>query len=445
MAPARPEAEAPPAAASMAWEDDALEPLDDTADPDAQKDAMDVFFDNPERSIKVFLSSHFRLRGLFWLEYNLQAGPTLLRFFLSFIIRHRAFPEYEREFRRALEVAVHAEEELPKTKIIAVALPDPWGVACNSIYGSQIPDVWGLPGLSITPLEEPKLEEVPDVDVPVAQLVGEDIIPDGIVPEPTAMEALNDLADVNINGEDVRLSDTAASATEPTVATDGWTPFEPGTEPAWPEPADTAGGGWGDSDAGDPNDAWEALGPKTTFFSFVGPSSFPNTHVPVRVERSLREILEVNPPLEPGPTVSHLHANLATVVLGPWRKCPLREGSELPPPEIVRDDAALFGITDVHDATVGNITVFVDPSVVESLHTGLGVGGLFVQVAEKPKEVDEGDDVAGGGSGEPKKKKKKSKSARAKAAAGNATDGKLWWYIESVSQVIPSYWTNTQD
>jgi len=103
---------------------------------------------------------------------------------------------------------------------------------------------------------------------------------------------------------------------------------------------------------------------------------------------------------------------------------------------MIHDDAKEFGIDDTHDPRNDNITVLVDPSAIQGLIPGLGVGGIFVQAAAKPVE----------GPTDAKKKFNKSNTQRGKKPQRNTLfDGKQWWYLESVNQVIPSYWTHLDD
>ncbi|KAF9505810.1 hypothetical protein BS47DRAFT_491731 [Hydnum rufescens UP504] len=395
----------------------------------AKEDRMDTFFADPEKAIKIFLSSHFRDRGLLWVEFDLKAGPIIVRSFLAFILRHHALPEYERDLECALDAARHAEIELPKTLIVSRSLPDFWGLACVDIWGSRVPSSWGIPNFPLLQSDEHTTVVEPDSDVPVAQLISHDVAIDGVhaVLEPTPLEVVNDAIDIDINGEQVQLATTNA----PDVAAI-WDNVVPVDNNGW----DTASDQWNAENQAE--QTWDPPVPRPTFFAFVGPSPFPNTHVPIRAERSVREVIAFAAPLDINNSthanpISHFHSHLATIVLGPWMRT--KESVDIPGPEIFRDDAKAFGIDDVHDPRNGNITVLVDPEAIKGLVPGLGIGGLFVQVAAKPEE-------------KPKEVKKFNKSTPYRGKKPHVStpyDGKQWWYLESVNQVIPSYWTHLVD
>ena len=125
-----------------------------------------AFLNDPEKSIKVFLSSYMRKEGLIWhvcflvilIFHSLNVLrsrtpsfltylPLLLSFFLSFLIRTRALPECERQLKQAVEIAREAATELPCTGRLCRILPDAMGKGAKGCWGTKWEDKWDF-GLS---------------------------------------------------------------------------------------------------------------------------------------------------------------------------------------------------------------------------------------------------------------------------------------------------------
>jgi hypothetical protein len=120
-----------------------------------------AFLNDPEKSVKVFLSSYMRKEGLIWHVLSLFSIikltsyifsfrtpsflsylPLLLSFFLSFLIRTRVLPECERQLKRALEIAREAATQLPCTGRLCRILPDAMGKGAKGCWGSKWEDKW---------------------------------------------------------------------------------------------------------------------------------------------------------------------------------------------------------------------------------------------------------------------------------------------------------------
>lgn len=136
-------------------EDTFRAPKTDTEEQREEK--LIVFLNDPEKSIKIFLSSHMREQGLIWsvsqlpcatyfsLEYyhrserNLINAPHLLSFFLNFVLRNRVLPRasHESAIRRALDIIELGKKELPLTYKIGQALPDRFSDGCKEMFGRK--------------------------------------------------------------------------------------------------------------------------------------------------------------------------------------------------------------------------------------------------------------------------------------------------------------------
>lgn len=375
---------------------------------DLKQQRIDSFLLDPELSIKVFFTSYFRDRGLFWSDFNLRTGPVIVSYFLGFIIRHRAFPEFERGFKHAQEVAERAKKELPQTKLVALAIPEGWGKACRALWDSMVPQKWGA-GVSDSFMES------------IAALQTEGNATPQPIPVPTTLEMIDEAIEVDLN--DPTQNGTAAAGE--------WDAIPP-SDDQWG--ADEGENGWNADEFYSKTQAaqtWDTIPIPTAcaFMSIIGPSTMPLTHAPARAEMSTRVVLSFAPP-----STSHLHANLATIVLGPCADR-LKSPSLTPaitPPDMLLDKATEFNFNVVggesHDPLTSCITVFVEPTAIDNLAAGLLLGGVWVQVAPIPgvEAVAE------------QSSKKKGKSGKSQGAAA---DGKIWWYAENVDQVLPSFWT----
>ncbi|KAF9447637.1 hypothetical protein P691DRAFT_802123 [Macrolepiota fuliginosa MF-IS2] len=97
------------------------------------------FLDDPEKAVKIFLSSYSRDQSFWWSDENLDIMPRLLCLFFKFLLKNRVFPEpaTERKLQSALRMAGLAHKELSYTSVISKFLTDEFGAACRRHWGSQ--------------------------------------------------------------------------------------------------------------------------------------------------------------------------------------------------------------------------------------------------------------------------------------------------------------------
>lgn len=323
---------------------------------------------------------------------KLRDAPTLMRFFVDYLLAHNVLPGSKRALERARVVAEVACKELPATRDISRALsPERFGESCKSAWGYT--DKEDLGNVPFTFTSEEKQFKTDMAAAGVAP-----IDPDTAPEEPMQ---------VDINGHTVNVPAAVAAAAlqhvEPVGA--GW-----GGGSGWDD-ADTGAVGWGDAHpsawafgpgpeggstdlAQAPEDWTKTLGSGKTLDDWLGPGAA-ERYVQQRAELSTRRVLRVLPP-NPGTTGPA--AQLGTLVLGAWAG---PNSSDIEPPRVLLGDGP----------TEGEISVHVHPDVVDQVLPGFGLLCLWVQVGEKPQ--------AG-------KKKKK---------------GSSWWYIESHRGAFVSYWT----
>jgi len=482
-----------------------LEPLKERSQLAANA-RCEQFLVNPALAVKCFLSHEFRNRGLYWLEFNLYAGPILVSAFLEFIIRHELLPmeEYGKALKEAAEVARNAKDELPRTKKASAVLRDGWGTVCVGIWGTREEAQWGIDGFSWPSKVDDEGYVTELSDAPVATLVDEyddsillppspgvnpgtssDSNPGSSItavpnkPSNDSLETATTVVDASARGSSAEGWGWHSSTGSTQVPTEGDSASTPPVAEA-PSTTDDVTHGWGaHEDEENELPTWDGLSPAPSMFTYVGCASFPLTHAPVRAERSVREILAIRPPMDifastHANPISLLHSKLATVVLGPWRNAnserSYKEGGDIPPPVMLRmcssereerrtqkDDQAeeefpaqFFRAGEVgrtHDAFKDVITVFVDPEIVNSLTVGIAVGGTFVQIARR-LDAPTFPAIKDGNTAHAAYYHDKGNSASHKSAtlpSYKPNDGRSWWYIDSVSQVIPSYWTDIGD
>ncbi|KAJ6605952.1 hypothetical protein B0H10DRAFT_2440054, partial [Mycena sp. CBHHK59/15] len=102
-------------------------------------DRLDAFLGDPERAVKVFLSSYMKDQGLVWAQRNLLNAPRIVRFFLAYLVRNRVLPDRTsaRALERAIQVVDTAADELPRTARVAHVLPGVFGGACQGAWGRR--------------------------------------------------------------------------------------------------------------------------------------------------------------------------------------------------------------------------------------------------------------------------------------------------------------------
>lgn len=209
----------------------------------------------------------------------------------------------------------------------------------------------------------------------------------------------------------------------------------------WDQPQNGEGGGWGSDTAGgwgsttkennpfddDPESGWN-LGPVPTLTELLGPTRLPLTHTTGIFEFSMRKIVDLIPPSSiarpegstpdsPASAVEEvLCGRFAQVVLGPWigwdcGKETILDKPTIPPrsrgPVKIEGDQGKEG---AHDPYKDKIIVLVGPSALETMIIGVGVSANWVQIT---RADDDGNPVGG---------------------------GRDMWYMETVTQVIPSFY-----
>ncbi|KAJ7048861.1 hypothetical protein C8F01DRAFT_1239188 [Mycena amicta] len=102
----------------------------DPRSPQAQR-----FLDDPERAVKIFLSSFMHEKGLVSEHRKLTAAPRLMPFFLRFLARTGVIPTSDESMANALKVVEQAAMDLPATLTISAALPEAFAQACEHAWG----------------------------------------------------------------------------------------------------------------------------------------------------------------------------------------------------------------------------------------------------------------------------------------------------------------------
>ena len=297
-----------------------------------------------------------------------------------------------------------ARKELPATFAISKVLADPFSGGCNSLWGRIIQTIdlgeeYALP-------KTQEMEELENAIIDYDKITSRD----------------GTWAEIN---EEIEGGEN----------TNSW-----GT---WGQPQ-TEGGGGGSSGAGvgwgstsneynsfgeDPNSGWD-VGPLPALTTLLGPTSLPLTHTTGIFEASMRKILDLIPPLSvkraegsaldsPASGVEEeLDRRFGKIVLGPWIGWDCGRETVHDKPEIFprsrgpvkgenEDDQ---GVEGAHDPYKDNITVLVEPAALSTMIIGVGISANWVQVT---RADDDGNPVGG---------------------------GRDMWYMEQVTQVIPSFY-----
>ncbi|EJD35702.1 hypothetical protein AURDEDRAFT_117314 [Auricularia subglabra TFB-10046 SS5] len=382
--------------------------IEDDRDPWADHALMNRFLDDPERAIKVFLSSFYSSKGLMWVPAKLKDGPILIGLFLQYLIKHRVLSESRKALERALAVAQLARDELPRTSDVGQSLsPEKFGDRCRELLGYA--DKGNL-GAGVPWADEPAAADASSTPAaPVAPADDAAAIQAAII-DPDTMPA--EPMQVDLNGHTVNVPAATASAA---------------VGSGWDDDITAATSGWGDLDVGkygahawayaqgpngepalmpEPEDWTQSAVPETPLSEYLGPAVDPAALAQQRAENSVRRLVRVQPP-NPGTTGPA--AQLATLVLAPWRD---QFSIDIYPPRMLFD----HGKPGEYDPSADEINVFVRAEAVEKLTPGLALAAVWVQAVEKPKEG--------------VKKKKKGKGA-----------SQGWWYIETFRATFVSYWT----
>lgn len=352
--------------------------------------------------------------------------------------------------RKAIAVVETAKRELPLTFVVGEALPDKvsrsferlFGSFINNMYWDGMEDKWR--DSAGTKVEQPP---APTEETPTEEKVGGD--------------ASNFKEFLESSGEkDVQIVDINQAEVNPPSS--GW---GDASSSAW----DNQGGGWGDPQTSDTHDgegAWENSGDwgttetgwiidEPSLMEWLGPTLLPLTHTTGIMERSTRQITKVVPlpQLTQQPTKKkgkgkskvveelveeELEKRLAYMVVAPWRKVGDHQSSDAVAPYILPDSRGLVACdkeesqggqessdSSIHNPAKDEIIVLITPQTAEKLHVGMGLQGVWVQIARRDPNAE--DEVVEGDS-----KKKKG----APGVNGEATK---WWYLEQLMCAIPSY------
>jgi len=397
-----------------------------------QKDERtDFFLERTEEAIKIFLSSFYHDKGLFWSADNVRNGPLLLRFYFNFIARNGWFTK-DRDFtkgcQKAMQIVEKAIIELPQIGIIARAMPDKWSKGCLRLWGPQ----QSLPLFLFNSMSSGPLPKTPADKDGETKLVdasfdsGEKRIWETAPPESWVdnKDIEGDLPEATI--EEVLPGDPIPAEAEMDEKADpfgGWSNND-GVRRIELDPDDP----WGVNEAPvDETEAWGTEWDDPEIKAFVQKTNLHQSHLPIRAEQSTRMIVDVLPPsVEPA---DPLRQQLAVAILKPWPEPCADPHSCIQPPRSVpipnEGDADIKATRMAyrrHDETKDTIKVLVTPETVDALKAGIGMGvsGVWVQLAERV-QAEETQGEKGG--------KKKYK-------------GNDWWYAEKVSQVLPSFWTD---
>ena len=350
-------------------------------------------------------------------EPRCHATPTLVSFFLRYLIRSRVFPEpeYERPIKRALEITELARIELPNSWKLGRALPDSFSDGCRGLWGSMQPQ-WVPPAApSPDSIEEPGAKRQKKTDTTAAAAVDNDWV------------------------------DIAAESSGPPIVGGGWGSAGGGMEGQQTE-------GWGETDwtdaAGEDNNAIpvesaEILPPQApptwdieplTLLPLLGPTILPLTHTTGIVEQSTRRIVRVDPPRLPrilaqnAPPAEAVEEDLvccfARVVLAPWERLDARlyeKKSDVLPPTLLSTSRGVAVLDDseveagVHRPWKDEIGVLVDPKVSDVFVVGMGLGAIWVEIVREEK------------------------------AKGKKKQVPKYWYMEQLVHQLPSFYIDKPD
>jgi len=204
------------------------------------------------------------------------------------------------------------------------------------------------------------------------------------------------------------------------------------------------GGGWGSSGAGtswgsaakeyntfdeDPESGWN-VGPLPTLTTLLGPTNLPQTHTTGIFEASMRRILDLIPPLSvtrakdlapdspAGGVEEELDGRFGKMVLGPWIGWDCGKETIMDKPIILSrsrgpvktESEGNQGAGIGHDPYKDNVTVLIEPAALKTMIIGVGISANWVQIIR----ADENGNPVGG--------------------------GRDMWYMEQVTQVIPSFY-----
>lgn len=393
-----------------------LEPSEGEADVKIR--LLEAFLEDIEKSIKVFMSSYMRDKGLIWSDRNLFIAPTVLHFFLRFMRRNEVFAGFETHadnLNRAVVVAELAIKELPLTAKVARVLPGTFDAACKECWGSKgslsmyisttLDSDGGCAGTDTPPSSAVStFEEALKADH--AEIVSSDVVLDSLM----AKEVLDDTFGV---GDSVNVA--------------------PPVEDPWAA-AITAGrnttASWTDVKV-------------DSLFTFLGPTRLPLSHTAGVVEFSTRKVKEIIMPepigsIPDAPSAAveqELGSRFARVVMEPWVRIPTDELLDIVRPVITSSSRGAIikdpfadspDVSDAYNPCRDDLTVLIDPASVEYFHIGLGLCSTWVQIARC-------EDVESSTAAIDQDTPHVSKHPR-----------DCFWYLEDVASIFPSFYTESE-
>ncbi|KAG1879720.1 hypothetical protein F4604DRAFT_1751201 [Suillus subluteus] len=376
---------------------------------------LETFLEDMEKSIKVFMSSYMRDKGLIWqicllpclsLERNLFIAPTVLHFFLRFMQRNGVLAGFEihtENLNRAVAVAELAIRELPLTARVARVLPGMFDAACKECWGYK-----GRLGMYISTILNSE-------NADHAEIVSSDVVLDSLM----AKEVLHDPfgVDDGVNVSPAPVDDPwAAAITAGQNTTVSWTDVK-----------------------------------VDSLLAFLGPTQLPLTHAAGVVEFSTRKVNEImlpeainSIPDTPSAAIEQeLGSRFARVVLEPWVRTSTDKLLDLVRPiitsssrgAVIKDPFAdIIDVSDAHspfdayNPCHDDLAILINPSSVDCLHVGLGLCGTWVQIA-RCEDVESSITLI-------------DLDQRTPRVSKHPRD--CFWYLEDVVSIFPSFYTESE-
>ncbi|KAJ7683204.1 hypothetical protein B0H17DRAFT_1333343 [Mycena rosella] len=365
---------------------------------DRDEDRAVRFFDEPERSIQLFLSSYMRDQGMMS-DRKLVATPHLVRFFLRFLIRHKTLSAATTQgLNNAFSIIDLAAEELLRIPKISDGLPDEFAKASENYWGRK-----------------DECFVLYDLD--------------------KNWSAGNSKPKRRTADRTVRVRDEPDTKDAGGWGSAGWGSVASGWGSAVWEPT----GDWPEDIVSMAESSTKntplSLPLPPSMFKILGPTALPLTHAPGVVEYSMRRIKSLVPPsktlpqldpsrawvLAPEAVENELEARMYRVVMTPWmdwdanpavarpRIIPSTVGAVVKPRKPSTPGA--------HDMFNDDITLLVGPEAMEALKIGMGLCGTWVQLARL-----------------------KDTAVKKRGNGSDTTKGERYWYLQELVAILPSYW-----
>ncbi|OJA19159.1 hypothetical protein AZE42_05387 [Rhizopogon vesiculosus] len=378
------------------------DPLEQIAHPGKQLVPGEEEADIKNRLLESFINDTEKS------ERNLFTAPTVLHFFLRFMLRNGVFAGFEahmNNLNRAVVVAELAIKELPLTAKVARILPSNFDIACKECWGSKgnlsmyISGTVTSASSAISIFEEAlKADHV--------EVVSSNAVLDSL----TAKEILDDTfgADDVVNVAPPSVDDPWVAAITAGQTTASWTNIK-----------------------------------VDSLLTFLGPTHLPLTHTTGIVEFSTRKVKEIIPPdaINSTPDVpsaaveQQLGSRFACVIMEPWVRTPTDELLDIVKPIItsssrgaIVEDPFVEGldVAHVYNPCRDDLTVLIEPESADYFRVGLGLCGTWVQIArcedvEIPSATTDQDTPH------------VSKHPR-----------DCFWYLEDVASIFPSFYTESE-